>query len=153
MFCPKCTDEFRPGFTHCAKCDVDLVDELPREKESRKSPAAAPAQIVMVEYCGFFSMQEAQHARSLLREEQIRSEIVIREPFEVNWDEPPQDEYWVRIERDRAKEAHMILGAWEAEEQRKQQQEAAGFACSECGQNVAAEASSCPNCGAGFDDD
>ena len=28
MFCPNCRDEFRPGFTHCAKCNVDLVDEL-----------------------------------------------------------------------------------------------------------------------------
>lgn len=29
MFCPKCGDEYRPGFTRCADCDVDLVETLP----------------------------------------------------------------------------------------------------------------------------
>jgi hypothetical protein len=30
MFCPNCKSEYRPGFTHCADCDVDLVHELPK---------------------------------------------------------------------------------------------------------------------------
>lgn len=34
MFCPNCGIEYRPGFTHCNDCDVDLVDELPSEDES-----------------------------------------------------------------------------------------------------------------------
>lgn len=29
MFCPQCHVEYRPGFTHCTDCDVDLVYELP----------------------------------------------------------------------------------------------------------------------------
>jgi hypothetical protein len=29
MFCPACKAEYRPGFTRCADCDVDLVDTLP----------------------------------------------------------------------------------------------------------------------------
>jgi len=29
VFCPKCGDEFRPGFTRCPDCDTDLVDALP----------------------------------------------------------------------------------------------------------------------------
>ena len=32
MFCPECKAEYRPGFTHCSECDVDLVDELSAEK-------------------------------------------------------------------------------------------------------------------------
>jgi hypothetical protein len=32
-FCPKCRYEYRPGFTRCADCDVDLVDKLPEETE------------------------------------------------------------------------------------------------------------------------
>ena len=28
MFCPKCKAEYRFGFTHCADCDVDLVESL-----------------------------------------------------------------------------------------------------------------------------
>jgi hypothetical protein len=31
MICPNCKAEYRPGFTHCADCDVDLVWELPKE--------------------------------------------------------------------------------------------------------------------------
>jgi hypothetical protein len=33
MFCPNCGVEYRPGFTHCNDCDVDLVEELPGEEE------------------------------------------------------------------------------------------------------------------------
>ena len=28
MFCPECRAEYRPGFTRCSDCDVDLVQEL-----------------------------------------------------------------------------------------------------------------------------
>jgi hypothetical protein len=28
MYCPECGGEYREGFTHCADCDVDLVESL-----------------------------------------------------------------------------------------------------------------------------
>lgn len=28
-YCPRCRSEYRPGFTICADCGVELVDELP----------------------------------------------------------------------------------------------------------------------------
>jgi hypothetical protein len=31
MFCPKCKVEYRPGFTRCSDCEVDLVDVLLEE--------------------------------------------------------------------------------------------------------------------------
>ena len=31
MFCPLCKAEYRPGFTRCSDCDVDLVETLPLE--------------------------------------------------------------------------------------------------------------------------
>ncbi len=34
MFCPKCGDEYRPGFTRCDDCGVDLVDRLPENEQS-----------------------------------------------------------------------------------------------------------------------
>jgi hypothetical protein len=32
MFCPVCKAEYRAGYTHCADCDVDLVEALPKEE-------------------------------------------------------------------------------------------------------------------------
>src|ERR1700674_3116451 len=32
MFCPECKAEYRPGFTRCADCDVDLVANLTEVK-------------------------------------------------------------------------------------------------------------------------
>ena len=32
MFCPQCRSEYRPGFTRCTDCDVDLVPELPPDE-------------------------------------------------------------------------------------------------------------------------
>src|SRR5712691_3235216 len=26
MYCPQCKAEYRPGFTHCTDCDVELVE-------------------------------------------------------------------------------------------------------------------------------
>jgi hypothetical protein len=37
MFCPNCKAEYRPGFTRCADCGVDLVATLPAGEESYDS--------------------------------------------------------------------------------------------------------------------
>lgn len=39
MFCPVCGIEYRPGFTRCNDCDVDLVDELPSEEDQDQAAA------------------------------------------------------------------------------------------------------------------
>jgi hypothetical protein len=38
MHCPQCRCEFRPGFTHCNTCDVDLVEELPPKDHPKEEP-------------------------------------------------------------------------------------------------------------------
>jgi hypothetical protein len=34
MFCPQCRAEYRPGFTRCSDCDLDLVEELSQSTNS-----------------------------------------------------------------------------------------------------------------------
>jgi hypothetical protein len=42
MFCPQCRVEYRPGFTRCTDCDVDLVTVLPQAEEpTLKAPLIA----------------------------------------------------------------------------------------------------------------
>lgn len=43
MFCPRCRDEFREGFTRCRGCDVDLVEALPPEEPPPAAAGDAPA--------------------------------------------------------------------------------------------------------------
>ena len=38
MFCPKCGAEYRPGFDHCADCDIALVHDPPPEKDHQAVP-------------------------------------------------------------------------------------------------------------------
>ena len=40
MFCPECRAEYRPGFTHCADCDVDLVAELHNPESDGRVPSS-----------------------------------------------------------------------------------------------------------------
>ena len=59
MFCPRCGDEYRPGFTRCTDCGVDLV-----EKPPAKIDDAEPFELVTVLETGDQSMIAV--ARSVL---------------------------------------------------------------------------------------
>jgi len=59
VFCPKCGDEYRPGFTRCTQCDVDLVENPPANIED-----AEPLELVTVLETGDQSMIAV--ARSVL---------------------------------------------------------------------------------------
>jgi predicted amidophosphoribosyltransferase len=149
MFCPVCKDEFRPGFTRCANCGVDLVERLDdraapvTEPEKRRESIPIPL-LSMVEYCGFVSLDDARQARERLKEEGIRSDILIRETPDDH-----QEEFWLRVDRDRYRQTQALLGFDEVEPA------ASGgtFACNVCGTEVAYEERFCPDCGARFEDD
>jgi hypothetical protein len=152
VFCPKCRDEFRQGFTRCGRCNVDLVDELAPEKpEASASVTAVPGPVRLAEYCGYFSLDEARDARNLLRQQRIRSDIVVREPPDADWDEPVREEYWLRVDISCACKIPAILGAPPPVEEAAADEDS-GFACGDCGQKVAADETFCPECGARFDD-
>lgn len=45
MFCPVCGDEYRPGFTRCNDCDVDLTENPPPAPDIAHAP---PYELVTV---------------------------------------------------------------------------------------------------------
>ena len=148
VFCPNCKDEFRAGFTRCEGCDVELVEDLAAaEAASPTLPEAPPPMpIDLADFCGFFSLEEARSARERLRVERIHSEIVIREIPGGDWDGPPEDEFWIRVDKSRAKEVVALLG------ETRTSGSSETFSCGECGKEVAVEESFCPGCGARFED-
>jgi rubrerythrin len=129
---------------------VDLVDSLsdvaaaPVKQKTRKAADTGPAFVPMAEYCGFLTLEEAREARARLKEQAIRSEIVIRE-----MPESTDEEYWLRVEKDRYREVFALLGFDEHEHNAYDDT----FSCDECGHEVAAAESFCPKCGARFEDD
>jgi hypothetical protein len=163
VFCPSCRDEFRPGFTHCAACDVDLVEELPGPGAA-STPAQGsrrPVQDVIVReqpavpFCGFLTLDEAMDARGKLKVEGIRSEILIREDEPGPADAAFKDTYWLRLSPTWFKKATAILGHDEVEEEAEtevEMEEGETVACSACGEDVGVDDTSCPHCGASFEE-
>jgi len=147
MFCPVCRSEYRPGFSRCPSCEVDLVEEAHSTETSARPArrAAGP----MVEYCGFLSLDEAREARGRLRTEKIVSEIVIRDGEDADSTGSFKEEYWLRVPSSVYKATAAVLGydfdAGSAGEQGKD------LSCSDCGKNVGAEEVFCPHCGARFE--
>jgi hypothetical protein len=62
MYCPECGGEYRRGFTHCADCDVDLVEALP------VAQAALPLDMELVTVLETGDPSELVFAESVLRE-------------------------------------------------------------------------------------
>ncbi len=64
MFCPDCGAEYRKGFTVCADCNVDLVDELPPQPE--------PEFVNLVEVLATYNPADVAFLKSLLESEGIQ---------------------------------------------------------------------------------
>jgi hypothetical protein len=160
MFCPKCKDEYRPGFTRCATCSVDLVDDLSAVQAAPGTEGEAPVgagrakrgPVSLAEYCGFTSLDEARRARDLLRGEGIPWEIAISESPESSPGGPTVEEYWLRVERSSIKQVMQLLGYDEAEAAAEVEEDELS-ACGACGNSVTADEKFCPNCGATFEED
>jgi len=108
MFCPVCKDEFRGGFTRCATCDVDLVEDLSAAPERPPETAPVAMPVPLAEYCGFLDLDDARAAREHLRGEGIRSDILIRES--PSDDGAAEEEYWLRVEAKRFRHVAKLLG-------------------------------------------
>lgn len=54
MICPECKAEYRPGFTRCADCDVELVWEQPEATEWPAQGVAEPGDPNEDPFCSFW---------------------------------------------------------------------------------------------------
>jgi len=87
MFCPQCKAEYRQGFTRCADCEVELVDELPAgaivaaEAAEAGDPAEDP-------FCCFWKGDDPRvHAElcELFAEQSIPYKTIRRQDHLFNW--------------------------------------------------------------------
>jgi rubrerythrin len=110
----------------------------------------------MIDYCGFLELEDARRARDRLRAESVRADIVIREAPDSDLSGPAREEYWLRVERQRYRDAAALLESDEAatvEHEEEPGGEDDSFSCGDCGHLVAADERFCPSCGARFEDD
>jgi hypothetical protein len=73
MLCPECKAEYRPGFTECYDCSVNLVYELPPEElevEHPHVPFKGPEADLVAVY-STYNPADAMLIKSLLDSEEI----------------------------------------------------------------------------------
>jgi hypothetical protein len=68
-FCPSCHCEYRPGFTRCSDCDVDLVESLSEEKYQEPDRG----ELELIEVGTFPDPLQAQMIKELLEDNGIVS--------------------------------------------------------------------------------
>jgi hypothetical protein len=73
MFCPQCNAEYRSGFTHCADCGVDLVNEPPEYALAGQPPANA-GDPNDDPFCSFWKGEDARvHAELCAKHRLVRN--------------------------------------------------------------------------------
>jgi hypothetical protein len=72
MYCPNCKSEFRDGFTHCKKCDKELVDKLDTPPEKQAVEYVYAEMVTVAETSELF---EIALARGALESANIRFNI------------------------------------------------------------------------------
>ena len=80
MFCPQCNAEYRPGFTRCSDCDVELVADPPHFALAGKTPSD-PGDPNEDPFCSFWKGEDARlHAEmcEVLEEASIPHKTVFR---------------------------------------------------------------------------
>jgi hypothetical protein len=96
MFCPQCNAEYRPGFTRCADCDVDLVNE-PHFALVGKPPVI-PGDPNDDPFCSFWKGQDARvHAElcEVLEQASIPHKTIFRSDHLFNFSNFPAYEIGV----------------------------------------------------------
>lgn len=105
-FCPFCRAEYRAGFTHCADCQVPLVDRLP---PLEREPKPAPHSVKEVPVATFPSRLEADMWAELLRREGIPSVLVSLGPGAGGWGNSAFVPHQLRVRETDADRARQLL--------------------------------------------
>jgi ribosomal protein S16 len=98
MFCPRCRTEYREGFSVCADCDSDLVDELP--------PEEVPEFTEYVEVLGTYNPADVALIKSILDAENITYYFNAEHFMHV---EPLAETVRLMVKKDEAEKAKEIL--------------------------------------------
>jgi len=110
MFCPQCNVEYRPGFTRCSDCEVDLVQDPPHFALAGKTPAdpVEPGDPSEDPFCSFWKGENARvHAEmcEVLEQAGIPHKTVFRSDHLFNFSRSPAYEIGVPFSRYRLAEA------------------------------------------------
>ena len=94
MFCPQCKAEYRPGFSRCSDCEVDLVDHLPVESyRSTLAPLEAQRKRVWLSY----EQESCVYVCAGLSAAGIPFEVT-QGKHQTSWNEDERYEIWVPTE-------------------------------------------------------
>jgi hypothetical protein len=94
MFCPQCKAEYRPGFSRCSDCEVDLVDHLPVESyRSTLAPLEAQRKRVWLSY----EQGSCVYVCAGLSAAGIPFEVT-QGKHQISWNEDERYEIWVPTE-------------------------------------------------------
>ena len=149
MFCPNCSCEFRPGYTRCVSCDLELVKDLSEvEADDIGAPEPLPVAVQFAEICGFLDLDEARKARDRLHHAKIESELVIRLSPDTSAPDVVLEEFWLRADARQVRQVQALLDG--SPPAPVDDAPSAGFKCSNCKRPVNKEESFCANCGTRF---
>ena len=141
-FCPECKSEYRPGFTRCSDCEVDLVERLPEEHEYLDMVEAGkipdPSYAGMV--CEMFSTEDIPCILDGEEREGMMPGMV-----------DPTRSIGVMVPRENLDRAKELLHAFF--EERYYSEEADFLTCSNCGCAVDDTNDVCPACGEPLEDE
>ena len=148
-YCPQCLAEYRDGFTRCATCDVDLVEQLGEEMvltEENIRRALEGKELLGV---ARGELEVVKETRALLSRARIASVIIEDEQAQLPAGMAPR--VVLLVSKDDLEQAQSVLG-----EKFQQMLEAEGHPppseleygkCPACGTTIPEDAEECPECG------
>jgi len=90
MFCPQCKAEYRPGFSRCTDCEVDLVERAPESYPSAIAPSQAQMKRVWLSY----EQESCVYVCAGLSAAGIPFEVT-EGKHQILWNEDKRYEIWV----------------------------------------------------------